>query len=626
MRAGLEVLGDHVEVRREREERGRGPRRCLAGRWRRCACRGCCAGRWRRRRGPRGRSSPAASRGPTRRVGGSTFTTSAPSRASSCVAYGSACICSAASTRTPSSGLPYCAAPSFATSPSRTSRPFVAGREQGTPLRLTPRQAAWSTRYPAPHARHPLAGRPTCRSDGSIAPRSRPSSVRAAARAPARSPPSTRTPPRWRSRPRAWRCAAATLDARRSCCSRPRFPAYADKTNATAIHAALRLDRTGTRASTSAASVRAGRRRAAARPVRERRAALVVAADVRTGLPGSGDESAGGDAAAAFVVGDDADGPVVAEFLGRRASPRSSSSGGAPRAIRRTRVLGRAVRRDQLRAPRRAGLERGAGVGGAHRRRRRRRRGRRTGCTRGRRAAVGGKLDGVHVIDDLSATRRQHRAPRSRACCSPRCSSRPSPGRCSRSSCWPTAPTCCCSAPPTRSALVPTVPVGRRAGRGGRPAAVRQVPRRGGACCRWSRRAGPSRSACRRRPRRAARNGSSGSSVRRSVTPGSSTSRRRACRATATHTDDMDPAPLADVRGTIVTFTIDRMAYSPSPPIVFAVVDFDGGGRPAARAHRRRRRRGRDRPAGGDDVPPAVHAPTASSTTSGRAGWSARCS
>ena len=32
-------------------------------------------------------------------------------------------------------------------------------------------------------------------------------------------------------------------------------------------------------------------------------------------------------------------------------------------------------------------------------------------------------------------------------------------------------------------------------------------------------------------------------------------------------------------RGTVVTFTVDRMAYSPSPPIVFAVVDFDGGGR-----------------------------------------------
>jgi 3-hydroxy-3-methylglutaryl CoA synthase/uncharacterized OB-fold protein len=43
--------------------------------------------------------------------------------------------------------------------------------------------------------------------------------------------------------------------------------------------------------------------------------------------------------------------------------------------------------------------------------------------------------------------------------------------------------------------------------------------------------------------------------------------------------DDMDPAPMADVRGTVVTFTVDRLAYSPSPPIVFAVVDFDGGGR-----------------------------------------------
>ena len=43
--------------------------------------------------------------------------------------------------------------------------------------------------------------------------------------------------------------------------------------------------------------------------------------------------------------------------------------------------------------------------------------------------------------------------------------------------------------------------------------------------------------------------------------------------------DDMAPTPMADARGTIVTFTIDRLAYSPSPPVVFAVVDFDGGGR-----------------------------------------------
>ena len=36
---------------------------------------------------------------------------------------------------------------------------------------------------------------------------------------------------------------------------------------------------------------------------------------------------------------------------------------------------------------------------------------------------------------------------------------------------------------------------------------------------------------------------------------------------------------MADATGTVVTSTIDRLAYSPSPPIVFAIVDFDGGGR-----------------------------------------------
>ena len=43
--------------------------------------------------------------------------------------------------------------------------------------------------------------------------------------------------------------------------------------------------------------------------------------------------------------------------------------------------------------------------------------------------------------------------------------------------------------------------------------------------------------------------------------------------------DDMEPAGRADADATIVTYTIDRLSYSPSPPIVFAVLDFDGGGR-----------------------------------------------
>ena len=43
--------------------------------------------------------------------------------------------------------------------------------------------------------------------------------------------------------------------------------------------------------------------------------------------------------------------------------------------------------------------------------------------------------------------------------------------------------------------------------------------------------------------------------------------------------DDMAEAPMAATQGTIASFTVDRLAYSPSPPVVFAVVDFDGGGR-----------------------------------------------
>jgi hydroxymethylglutaryl-CoA synthase len=43
--------------------------------------------------------------------------------------------------------------------------------------------------------------------------------------------------------------------------------------------------------------------------------------------------------------------------------------------------------------------------------------------------------------------------------------------------------------------------------------------------------------------------------------------------------DEMEPERLAEVSGTVATFTIDRLAFSLSPPIVGVVVDFDGGGR-----------------------------------------------
>jgi hydroxymethylglutaryl-CoA synthase len=43
--------------------------------------------------------------------------------------------------------------------------------------------------------------------------------------------------------------------------------------------------------------------------------------------------------------------------------------------------------------------------------------------------------------------------------------------------------------------------------------------------------------------------------------------------------DQMEPERLADVEGTVATFTIDYLAFSLSPPTVGVVVDFDGGGR-----------------------------------------------
>jgi len=43
--------------------------------------------------------------------------------------------------------------------------------------------------------------------------------------------------------------------------------------------------------------------------------------------------------------------------------------------------------------------------------------------------------------------------------------------------------------------------------------------------------------------------------------------------------DQMERAPLANKAGTVATYTVDRLAFSPSPPMIDAVIDFDGGGR-----------------------------------------------
>lgn len=91
-------------------------------------------------------------------------------------------------------------------------------------------------------------------------------------------------------------------------------PAYLDKTNAAAVHAALALDR-HVLALDVAAAVRSGIGALIA-GARSDVPTLAVLSDIRTGRPGSADESACGDAAAAFVFGAPSEQrPVIAEVV-----------------------------------------------------------------------------------------------------------------------------------------------------------------------------------------------------------------------------------------------------------------------------------------------------------------------
>ena len=129
-------------------------------------------------------------------------------------------------------------------------------------------------------------------------------------------------------------------------------PAYLDKTNATAIHAALDLDRRrgGLRHARLGAL---GGRRAARRARRAAGRRWPCSSDIRTGLPGGGDERDGGDARGGLPLRrDDADAPVLAEPIARRLGHRR-----VPRPLAGARraglaAVGGALRRARLRAAR----------------------------------------------------------------------------------------------------------------------------------------------------------------------------------------------------------------------------------------------------------------------------------
>ena len=132
-------------------------------------------------------------------------------------------------------------------------------------------------------------------------------------------------------------------------------PAYLDKTNATAIHAALDLEPGA--AAFDMLGARSARRSGALRAALDaRRPTLAVLSDVRTGLPGGADERDGGDAAVAFLCGPTRPGaPVLAEpiawasataeFLERWRRARRRGLAPVGGALRRARVRAARPRR-----------------------------------------------------------------------------------------------------------------------------------------------------------------------------------------------------------------------------------------------------------------------------------------
>jgi 3-hydroxy-3-methylglutaryl CoA synthase/uncharacterized OB-fold protein len=106
-------------------------------------------------------------------------------------------------------------------------------------------------------------------------------------------------------------------------------PSYADKTNATAIHAALALP-SSVGAYDVAGAVRSN---VAACTLAGTTGGLAVLSDLRTGLPGGADEAGGGDAAVALLFGEDhciaetiGGATATGEFLDRWRTPGEASS------------------------------------------------------------------------------------------------------------------------------------------------------------------------------------------------------------------------------------------------------------------------------------------------------------
>ena len=353
-------------------------------------------------------------------------------------------------------------------------------------------------------------------------------------------------------------------------------PAYLEKTNAAAIHAALRLD-PAVDALDLGGAVRSGI--GALRAALEGNGStLVVAADTRDGLPTGSDEASAGDAATAVFVGDDSDGPLLAEYLGGACrtleiTEHWRTPGGARSRTWEERlgahVLGPAALEAWQAALDDSGLGSTADID-------------RLAVTGLNSRAVASALKAIgaepgSLVDPLVATvgntatahpalllssALEHAAPEETIAVVALADG---------------VEAIVLRATEAIADHRPAAPIAEQIAQGGSVSYGRFLAWRNMVTVEPPNRPAPTRPSSSAANRRTGwKYGFTGSRDRSSgmvhLPPARVSQKGGAA-------DDMDSAPMAHTSGTVASFTVDRLAYSPSPPTVFAVVDFDGGGR-----------------------------------------------
>jgi hydroxymethylglutaryl-CoA synthase len=352
-------------------------------------------------------------------------------------------------------------------------------------------------------------------------------------------------------------------------------PAYLEKTNATTIHAALRLNREIPALDTGGA-VRSGigaLRAALDQP----RTVLVVSSDQRGGLPTSADESAGGDGAAAILVGDDAAGTVIAEYLGgasateefvdRWREPGAEVVKQWEERFGETKYLplgeeawNAACKAAQVSPEQIDRLI----VTGTH-----------TRAVRSLSGRLG--VDKEKIVDDLSRTVGNTGTAHPALLLAAALETAEPGQTIGVLMLADGADAMIFRATDAVSSFAPGRTISSQIESGAPVTYGKYLSWRGVVKLDPPRRPEPNRIS-------AAVSGRTGDwkyafvGSRDRVSGALHLPPTRVSREGG-HQDDMEPAPMSDIAGTIATFTIDRIAYSPSPPIAFAVVDFDDGGR-----------------------------------------------